>query len=58
MLMRTALYTKQIRIGPNDVAAYYKRGNACYNKGDYERAIADWERALQIDPNNTATRRN
>jgi tetratricopeptide (TPR) repeat protein len=29
-----------------------------YNKGDYQRARADWNRALQLDPNNTYSKAN
>jgi tetratricopeptide (TPR) repeat protein len=36
--------------------AYERRGDAYFWKGDYDRAIADWEKALQLDPNNTTAR--
>lgn len=32
--------------------AYYNRGCVYSNIGDYDHAIADWEAALKIDPNN------
>jgi tetratricopeptide (TPR) repeat protein len=35
---------------------YYNRGNAYSGKGDYNRAIADYEAALQIDPSDTDIR--
>ena len=29
---------------------YFYRGNACYFKGDYERAIADFDQAIELKP--------
>ena len=34
----------------NDAIAYYNRGVDKQNLGDYEGAIADYNRALEIDP--------
>lgn len=39
-----------IRLNPEDPKSYYRRGNARYAKGDYDRAIADYTKALQLDP--------
>jgi tetratricopeptide (TPR) repeat protein len=30
---------------------YFDRGLAYYNKGDYERTIADYTEAIRLDPN-------
>jgi tetratricopeptide (TPR) repeat protein len=38
-------------LDPNDARAYYNRGNSYRAKGEYERAIADYTRALELDPN-------
>jgi Tfp pilus assembly protein PilF len=38
--------------------AYNGRGLAHYNKKDYARARADWEKALQIDPHVANARDN
>jgi Flp pilus assembly protein TadD len=46
------------RIDPNYAAAYNNRGNAYYNKKDYRRARADYEKALQLDPNDATARNN
>jgi tetratricopeptide (TPR) repeat protein len=35
----------------NDAKSWLYQGNAYYNKGDYDRAIADYTGALRIDPN-------
>ena len=37
-------------MAPGNDAAYYNRGTAYINKGDYERAIADYSRALELAP--------
>jgi tetratricopeptide (TPR) repeat protein len=36
---------------PNNAEAYNDRGNAYYNKGEYDRAIADLNEAIRLDPN-------
>ncbi len=33
--------------------AYYGRGLSYYNKKDYDRAIADYNLAIKLDPNYT-----
>ena len=33
-------------------------GIAYYRKGDYDRARADWTKALQLAPNNASVKRN
>ena len=35
----------------NDAEAYNNRGNAYYEKGDYDRAIAEYTEAIRLDPN-------
>ncbi|GHV79053.1 hypothetical protein AGMMS49944_08440 [Spirochaetia bacterium] len=35
----------------NDAGAYYDSGNGYYNRGEYEKAIEDYTRAINIDPN-------
>ena len=44
-------FTEAIRIDPNDANAYYNRGNAYYDKREYDRAISDFNQVLKIDPN-------
>src|SRR5215468_3408886 len=34
----------------NRAVAYKNRGNAYYNKKDYDRAIADYSEAIKLDP--------
>jgi ankyrin repeat protein/cytochrome c-type biogenesis protein CcmH/NrfG len=36
---------------PTNAAAYNKRGCAYADKGDYDRAISDFDKALELDPN-------
>ena len=42
-------YDKAIEIDPKYVRAYYSRGNVWHEKGEYERAIADYRAAIQLD---------
>ena len=39
----------------NRAAAYKNRGNAYYNKKDYDGAIADYNDAIRLDPNQALT---
>jgi tetratricopeptide (TPR) repeat protein len=52
--MAIRLYTKAIASGDlsqeNLCAAYNNRGTAWKNKGDYDRAIADYSKAIELDP--------
>ena len=49
---KIAYYTLAISHDPNDADAYDRRGDVyLYNKGDYDRAIADYTQALKLDPN-------
>ena len=42
----------------SDTRRYYNRGLAYYDKKDYARARADWEKTLRINPNITQARDN
>jgi tetratricopeptide (TPR) repeat protein len=44
-------YTDTIKRNPKDSEAYRQRGNAEYEKEDWDRAIADFTRAIELDPN-------
>lgn len=50
--------TRSIQQNPNDATAYKNRGNAYMNKGDIQRAIADYNEAIRINPNYTDVQRN
>ncbi|MDR1574716.1 MAG: hypothetical protein LBS37_01810 [Treponema sp.] len=51
-------YTRTINLNPNDSYAYNYHGYAYLMKDDESRARADFLKALQIDPNNAAARKN
>jgi tetratricopeptide (TPR) repeat protein len=67
-------YTQALKLNPDErsnstiiphgggisdiVGIYYNCGMAYYNKGDINRAVADWEAVLRIDPNMTEARQN
>ena len=42
-----------MRIDPTYPAAYSNRGNVWFHKGEFDRAIADYDQAIQLDPKNT-----
>lgn len=41
-----------LALNPDDAGAYLVRGNAYGDKGDFEHAIADYSRAIAIEPAN------
>jgi lipoprotein NlpI len=45
-------FDQALKINPNYAEAYNNRGIVYRNKGDYNKAIADFEAVLRIDPNN------
>jgi tetratricopeptide (TPR) repeat protein len=50
-------YTEAIRLNPRYVNAYFSRGNAYFWNKDYDKAIADFEAVLKIEPNNAEARK-
>lgn len=47
-----ATYTAIIDLSPKEVMAYYYRGTNYLIIGEHDLAIADYEKALSLDPNN------
>jgi len=45
-------------IDPNDSSAWDLRATAYQGLGDIDQAIADWEKALEIEPDNADIRAN
>jgi tetratricopeptide (TPR) repeat protein len=45
-------FTDDIRRNPKDSEAYRRRGNAEYEKEDFDQAMADFNRAIELDPKN------
>lgn len=43
-------HTLRLRLGPDNVDAYISRGNAKGERGQFEDAIADYDQALQLQP--------
>jgi tetratricopeptide (TPR) repeat protein len=39
-----------LEVNPKDAGAYYNRGNAELDKGDFDGAIADYNRVIELDP--------
>ena len=44
------VYSKTLHLGPFNVEAYYNRGLAQFNLGQYKAAIADYDEALHLKP--------
>ncbi len=42
-------YSEAIRMNPAFAAAYNNRGNAYFTQGDLERALADYNRSIELD---------
>jgi tetratricopeptide (TPR) repeat protein len=42
-------YNQAIQLNPNNARAYRNRGNAKRNKGDLDGAIADFNRAIELN---------
>ena len=53
--MRLKLTTKAIQLQPDFVEAYYNRGTAYIRKGNFERAIENFNRAIDLNPDFVAT---
>ncbi len=43
-----------IILQPDSAMAYFNRGLVYANKEDLDRAISDWDKAIQLDPNFSA----
>ena len=37
-------------LNPKNAKVYYNQGIAWYNKGDYDRAISDYSKAIELNP--------
>ncbi|KST69208.1 tetratricopeptide repeat protein, partial [Mastigocoleus testarum] len=43
-------YSKEIQNNPKNAENYNNRGNAYYNKKEYDKAIADYSQAIKLNP--------
>jgi cytochrome c-type biogenesis protein CcmH/NrfG len=50
--VQAATVSEAIRLDPKNALAFYYRGRAYVNKGDDDRAIADYSEAIRLDPKN------
>ena len=48
--MALADYDAGIKAEPNDPAGYFNRGIVLEAKGEREKAIADYRKAIELDP--------
>ena len=51
-------YTRAIEINPKNAGAYNNRANAYFDKGLYDEAISDCDKALKIDATFTLAQKN
>jgi tetratricopeptide (TPR) repeat protein len=49
-------FNKIIEVAPKNAVVWYNRGCAYYAKGDRARALADWEQATALAPDNVRCR--
>ncbi len=49
---------KQRRLDPQAVKKYFQNGIRLYTLGQYEKAIIEWERVLEIDPQHIMAKKN
>ena len=49
---------RAIELEPEDAKAYYSRGNAYEEKGDYDQAIADYDKTIELDPEHVTAYNN
>ena len=52
MIEPSLILTRQFELDPKGALAFKNRGDAYMNKGDYDRALADYNEAIRLDPNN------
>ena len=45
-----AAFAVQAQVDPADAVAYFDRGLAWESKGDYDKAVADYNEALRLNP--------
>ncbi|OUL24007.1 hypothetical protein BV378_20480 [Nostoc sp. RF31YmG] len=45
-------YDEAVRLHPNDIKVYIDRGNARYQRKDYQGAIADYTQIIRLEPKN------
>jgi tetratricopeptide (TPR) repeat protein len=43
-------YSESIRLAPEDATAYYNRGMASEQKGDFQPALKDYQRFAELNP--------
>ena len=56
--MIIAKMTEIIGLDSNDVRAYFRRGNAHSNKGEYEETKRDMTRVIEMEPDNVMAHNN
>ena len=49
-------YNEAIRLDPKDARAINRRGAVCYQKNEFEKALADFNEAIRLDPKYARTR--
>jgi tetratricopeptide (TPR) repeat protein len=49
---RSLILTRRSDSIPKAPSRFRNRGDAYMNKGDYDRALADYNEAIRLDPNN------
>ena len=56
--MKIALLTLAIKYNSNDANAYYNRWNTYLRKREYDKAILDYNKAIELNPNHVSSYKN
>ena len=51
-------YSRAINLNTANPAAYINRGNVHYERGEYTKAVIDYDKAIELDPSHEIARRN
>ena len=49
MIEQSKTSTKLFDLNPEGAGAYYNRGNTYYHKGEFDRAIQDYDKAINLN---------
>src|SRR5262249_23016761 len=51
-------FDSALQIDPNSIEVYFRRAGILHEMGEYAREVADYEKAMEVDPKNWQIRNN